>query len=321
VRYGTKRSHTRGSLLLLTCLAVTGLSAALGGCAPARASAGLSARQAGTPSVVSSPVRVAHTSLGSVGYRIVGSGPPLVMITGYSATMEDWDPTLVDALARHYRVIVFDNAGIGRTQQLPGPLTIDAMARQTSALIDTLRLSRPDVLGWSMGGTIAQALAVLDPSQVRRLVLCATFPGTGHVAIPTQSVQADLNGNPQQVAEVLFPANQASAYDAYIEAISGYPPAPAAPAAVSAAQGRAVSQWWAGDDSAGRRISTVSIPTLVAGGTADQVDPVANDHALARLIPGAKLVLYPDAAHAFLFQDATQFAAAVESFLKAANKA
>lgn len=105
---------------------------------------------------------------------------------GYGWTMEGWDPRLVHALARHNRVVMFDNAGIGHTQPLPGELTatltIDAMADQTSALIDTLGLGRPDVLGWSMGGMIAQALAVLHPAQVRRLVLCATFPGTGAVS-------------------------------------------------------------------------------------------------------------------------------------------
>ena len=136
----------------------------------------------GTASVVSALVRIAHTRLGAVGYRVVGSGPPLVLIMGYAGTMEVWDPRLVHALARHNRVV---HAGIGRTQPLPGEqtatLTIDAMADQTSALIDALGLGRPDVLGWSMGGMIAQALAVLHPSQVRRLVLCATFPGTGTV--------------------------------------------------------------------------------------------------------------------------------------------
>jgi pimeloyl-ACP methyl ester carboxylesterase len=80
---------------------------------------------------------------------------------------------------------MFDNSGVGRTQQLPAPLTIDAMADQTSALIDTLGLGRPDVLGWSMGGMIAQALAVLHPAQVRRLVLCATYPGTGAAVVPS----------------------------------------------------------------------------------------------------------------------------------------
>jgi hypothetical protein len=82
--------------------------------------------------------------------------------------MEGWDPRLVHALTRHNRVVMFANSGVGRTQQLPAPLTIDAMADQTSALINTLGLGRPDVLGWSMGGMIAQALAVLHPAQVRR---------------------------------------------------------------------------------------------------------------------------------------------------------
>jgi pimeloyl-ACP methyl ester carboxylesterase len=145
-------------------------------------------RQAGTPSIVSSPVRVAYTSVGTVDHRGVGSGPPLVMIMGYATAMGYWGPRFVDALARHYRVVISDNAGMGATQQLPGPLTIDAMARQTGALIDTLRLSRPAVLGWSMGGMIAQALAVLDPSEVRRLVLCATFPGTGAV-VPSATAE------------------------------------------------------------------------------------------------------------------------------------
>src|SRR5690349_22714269 len=87
---------------------------------------------AATTSVVSAPVRVAHTRLGAVGYRVIGSGPPLILIMGYGWTMEDWDPRLVHALAQHNRVVMFDNAGVGRTQPLPGEqtatLTIDAMA-------------------------------------------------------------------------------------------------------------------------------------------------------------------------------------------------
>jgi len=304
MRYSAKSGRARASLLLVTCLAVAGLVFAL--------SAALPSGRAGAPSVVLAPTRVAHTSLGNVGYRIVGSGPPLVMIMGYPFTMEDWEPRLVDTLARHYRVVIFDNAGIGDTRQLPGPLTIDAMARQTGALIHTLRLSRPDVLGWSMGGMIAQALAVLDPSQVRRLVLCATFPGTG-ATVPSATYTALTSAREEQA--VLFPPNQASAWDAFVAATSGYPPAAAPSAAVLAEDRRAVTQWWTGNDPAGRRTAAISAPTLIADGTADWVDPVANDRALARLIRSSRLVLYPDAAHAFLFQDATRFAAEVESFL------
>jgi pimeloyl-ACP methyl ester carboxylesterase len=98
--------------------------------------------------------------------------------------MEGWDPRLVYALALHHRVVMFDNSGVGRTQELPQPFSIDAMADQTSALITALGLGRPDVLGWSMGGMIAQALAVLHPAQVRRLVLCATYPATARRLCP-----------------------------------------------------------------------------------------------------------------------------------------
>ena len=111
---------------------------------------------------------------------MIGSGPSLVLIMGYGGTMQTWDPRFVNTLAMHNQVVIFDNAGIGDTQALPAPLTIDAMADQTSALISALGLGRTDVLGWSMGGMIAQALAVRHPAQVRRLVLCATFPGGRH---------------------------------------------------------------------------------------------------------------------------------------------
>src|SRR6185437_11281304 len=160
----------------------------------------------GARAVVSAPVRVAHTRLGAVGYRVVGTGPPLVLIMGYGWTMEGWDPRLVHALARQNRVVMFDNSGVGRTQELPPPLTIDAMADQTSALIDTLGLGRPDVLGWSMGGMIAQALAVLHPAQVGRLVLCATYPGTGAAVVPSVTARQ---------ASSDFPANQVKAYTAF----------------------------------------------------------------------------------------------------------
>jgi pimeloyl-ACP methyl ester carboxylesterase len=129
--------------------------------------------------ILTAPAQVARTTAGDVGYREVGTGSPLLLITGFSATMDDWAPSFVDALAAHHRVVVFDNAGVGETAALPGPLTISAMAGQTSALISALRLGRPAVLGWSMGGMIAQALAVQHPGQVSQLVLAATQAGTG----------------------------------------------------------------------------------------------------------------------------------------------
>jgi pimeloyl-ACP methyl ester carboxylesterase len=265
-------------------------------------------------SVTSTPVQTADTKLGPVGYRSLGSGPPLVLVTGYSGTMEGWDRRFVDALAEHHRVVLLDNAGIGETAPLE-KLTIDRMADQTSALIDTLGLKRADVLGWSMGSMIAQALAVLHPAQVRRLVLCASFPGNGTAVRPAQSaIDALESGSGAKVMSDLFPTDQTSAQNSYLAAISSWPPGPTVPAGVLAAQRHAVDRWWAGTDPAGARTADIAAPTLVADGAEDPLDPVANSHVLTTQIPGTRLVLYPDAAHAFLFQTPA-FLARLESFL------
>jgi pimeloyl-ACP methyl ester carboxylesterase/type II secretory pathway pseudopilin PulG len=278
--------------------------------AVAKATTGSTAPVPDSVSIASVPVRTVHTALGTVAYRTIGAGPALVMINGWSGTMEGWDPLLVDALAEHYRVVTFDNAGIGHTQNLPAPLSIDAMADQTGAFIHALHLGRADVLAWSMGTTIAQALAVLHPSEVGALVLCAPYPGNGAAVLPARSI-LDATSDPT----ALFPANQVDAEIAYEVAISAYPKAPPAPQAIDNAQLKAVDQWWAGGEPAGRLVAKIAVPTLVADGTADRLDPVANAHLLARLIPGATLKLYPGAGHAFLFQDETAFAVLVASFL------
>jgi pimeloyl-ACP methyl ester carboxylesterase len=268
-----------------------------------------------TVSITSVPVRTVATKLGTVAYRVIGNGPPLVLIMGYGGTMETWDPRVVNALAQRYRVVIFDNAGLGETQALAAPLSIDAMANQTSALITALGLGRPDVLGWSMGTMIAQALAVLHPDQVDRLVLCASYPGDGTTVRPAQQAVNALNQGGQQALAVLFPADQTAARNAYLAATSSYPAAPAVPADVVAAQGHAIDAWWAGQDPAGARTASITAPTFIADGAVDQLDPAVNSRTLAGLIPGAKLTLFPDAGHAFLFQDQAAFVPQVESFL------
>jgi len=100
--------------------------------------------------------------------------------------------------------------------------------------------------------------------------------------------RALAGGNPDRQP---FPADQVNAYNAFTAAISEYPAAPAAPADAKTAQAAAVTAWWDGTDATGRKIARISVPTLIAGGTDDRLDPVANDHTLARLIPGPRLVL------------------------------
>ena len=267
--------------------------------------------------VVDAPVKVAHTAAGPVGYREVGAGSPLLLITGFGASIDSWQPAFVAALAADHQVVALDNAGVGQTAGLPAPVSITAMANQTSALISTLRLGRVAVLGWSMGGMIAQALAVLHPAQVSRLVLAATQPGTGHARpVPAAAAAAVVSSNPAELLAVLFPPSAAAAARAYVAGILRYPDYYQAPRNAVATQSLAVQTWIAGDDGAGPRFGQVRLPVLVADGTLDQLDPSPNDRALAASVPGAKLLLYPGAGHAFLFQDAASFLPAVERFLR-----
>jgi pimeloyl-ACP methyl ester carboxylesterase len=238
---------------------------------------------------------------------------------GLSGSMDFWQPIFVATLAEQHRVVLLDNAGVGDTATLAAPLTITEMANQTSALITTLRLGRTAVLGWSMGGMIAQALAVLHPAQVSRLILAATQPGTGKsLPIPAAAAAAVASPNSGAALSVLFPASAAAAAQAYVAGILSYPGFYRAPRAVVADQGLAVQRWVAGQDPAGRRLAEIRLPTLVADGTADQLNPVANDRSLAGSVPGSKLILYPGAGHGFLFQDLPTFLPAVERFLSAA---
>jgi pimeloyl-ACP methyl ester carboxylesterase len=284
--------------------------------AVAKATTGSTAPIPNTVSITSAPVQTASTSLGTVAYRTIGNGSPLLLITGYSGTMESWAPGFVDSLAEHHRVVLIDNAGVGETQALAAPLTIDAMADQTSALITKLHLGPTDVLGWSMGSMIAQALAVRHPNQVRRLVLCASYPGNGTVVRPSRAeLNAFESGQPQKVMAALFPADQAGAQSTYLAAISSYPTSPPAPANVVAVQKQAVDAWWNGTDPAGTKPATITAPTLIADGRDDRLDPTANSYALAKLIPHARLQLYRDAGHAFVFQDQATLVPLIETFL------
>lgn len=273
---------------------------------------------AASAGITTVPVAVAHTSDGQVGYRQIGTGSPLLLIMGLGGSIDAWQPSFVNALANHFRVIMFDNAGIGRTSALPSPLTPTAMAAQTSAFITALGLGRVDVLGWSLGGMVAQALAVQHSTQVDHLILAATQPGTGHaVPIPPAAAADAVSSNPANVLSVLFPSGQSSAEQQYVAGILSYPGYYLAPRGVLTSQSTAVASWLGGSDRSGLKTSAIKAPTLVADGNDDALDPESNDQMLAGTIPGAQLVIYPGAGHGFLFQDSSAFVPRVEAFLHA----
>lgn len=129
-------------------------------------------------------------------------------------------------------------------------------------------------------------------------------------------MQAALDsGNAAAIVNLLFPANQVAAIKRYIIGFRTYPDYYTASPAVRAEQQTAVDQWFAGDDASGRRPDEIRTPTLVIDGTEDTLDPASNDAMLARLIHGARLILYPDAGHGFMFQDAGRFVSELRSFL------
>jgi pimeloyl-ACP methyl ester carboxylesterase len=313
--FARRAAATVAALALATVSGASFASAAAGGGSDTGTSRAAAAAQ--PANILNAPTLVAHTALGDVGYREVGAGSPIVLITGYSASMDNWAPSFLDALAAHHRVVVFDNAGVGETAPLPGTLTVSGMADQTSALISALRLHRPTVLGWSMGGMIAQALAVRHPDQVGRLVLSATQAGDGRSLPVPAAAAADLNSpNPLVVLSVLFPADQSAAEQAYLVGILEYPSLYSASDAVRAEQTSAIDQWLAGKDPAGREVGRVRTPILIADGAQDALDPAPNARILAQAVHGAPVLLFPDAGHAFLFQDAAQFVPILDRFAR-----
>jgi pimeloyl-ACP methyl ester carboxylesterase len=270
-----------------------------------------------------SAYRFARVPGARIGYREAGRGRPLVLIAGFTLTAAEWDPALVARLAAHRRVIVFDNRGVATSTGSLNGLTITRMATDTVRLIRRLGLERPDVLGWSMGGYIAQELALRHPRRVRRLILAGTDPGGVQAVQPAADVLAVLNDpstTPAQLLPILFPAERRNAGLAWFRRIatqSGLLPTsltvtPAATAAQALACGR---RWAARGKGTWSRLPRLHLPVLVADGADDVVVPPANARKLARRIAGARLRIYRGAGHAFLIQDRARFAKLVAAFL------
>ena len=219
-------------------------------------------------------------------------------------------------------MITFDNAGIRRSTLGSAPLTISKMADTTAALIRALKLKRADVLGWSMGGMIAQSLARRHPRLLRRLVLCATAPGDGHGTIPDPSALRELSDtSPSAGMGLLFPPGQDAIAGDYIRGIVAYPNfMPRAPADVITLQFGASGTWLSGRDSSGLNPGRLKLPVLIGAGELDRALPVANKRHLARVIPNARLKVYADAAHGFFIQHRRDFLRRVLRFLGNARR-
>ena len=257
----------------------------------------------------------------------IGSGSPLVLLNGTASPMSEWDPALLGALASQRRVIVFDYPGLGQSGPAPDSWTFDHAADWIDAWLGAIEPAGPvDVLGWSMGGFIAQRLAVRHPERIHRLVLAATNPGGDATVLGPRWVQeADSSGSLAGYLSTNYPPDGRTAGERFLTRLenavsSGRYPEAEVPTRTRRAMVRAEDPWLRGDTNLAE-LGTLALPTLVITGRADIITPVANSRVLARAIPGARLVLMPDAGHSFLFQRPRQAAAMISRFLSGPSTA
>lgn len=260
----------------------------------------------------------------SVGYREGGSGdgPPLVLIMGYGGAMYEWDPALLERLADQRRVVVFDNRGVATTSGPTAGMTIETMADDTAGLIEALDLGRVDLLGWSMGGNIAQEVALRHPEVVNRLILSATDPGGPKAVQPSAAVLELLESAKEaDLIKAIFPQTRAgkSAAKSYLTRVGAQPGLQASYFEISPetirAQIAAEDAWSDPGGGAYASLGQITQPTLVLGGALDRVELPVNSRIIAGRIPSSLLKLYPGAGHAFMYQYPALVAKNVGAFL------
>jgi pimeloyl-ACP methyl ester carboxylesterase len=256
-------------------------------------------------------------------YREIGTSTvPLVLLQHFRGNLENWDPQLVDALASRRRVVAFDNVGVGATTGTT-PDTIEQMARDAIAFIAALDAPRVDILGFSIGSFVAQEIALTRPDLVRRLVLASSAPRGGSGMHGWAPEVIDAVGQPQPdptgYLDVFFTSSSASrqAGQAVLGRIYGRTSDVDAPTtwATRQAQYDAVCDWGIPNHAALQRVSAIGQPVFIANGDSDPMILPHFSYLLAGLIPQASVKIYPDAAHGFLFQHASEFAADVADFL------
>jgi len=254
-----------------------------------------------------------------VSYRAMGSGQPLLLITGYSATMDMWDPVMLKELSSRYRVIVFDNRGVGKTTASEKPFTIELFAEDTVGLMDALKIKKAHVLGWSMGSFIATEVSLRHPDRVGKLILYGGNCGWQNKEVVQAAPEVmnsltNLSGTPGErslrLVRVLFPAKWLQDHPDFLKGL----PRPKEPvsSATIARQGQAMGAW---TGTCGR-MGEIAQPTLVITGKEDVVVPPANALLLVSRIPGSWLIRMPGG-HANMYQYPESFSRALLTFLEA----
>jgi pimeloyl-ACP methyl ester carboxylesterase len=261
-------------------------------------------------------------------YRATGASDatPLVALQHFRGNLDNWDPALIDALARRRRVITFDNRGVAASGGTT-PSTIAQMALDAIDFIDALGVGEVDLLGFSIGSFVAQEVALVRPSIVRNVVLASSAPQGASGMHGWAPEVIDAVGKPETSGEeyisVFFTDSEASraAGQQVAGRVFGARKVDRdAPTSwqTRLAQYDAVCAWGQPNHSQLERVSAIDKPVFVANGDSDPMILPRYSYLLAGLIPDARLKIYPDSAHGFLFQHHAEFAADVDAFLAGA---
>ena len=250
-------------------------------------------------------------------YRIYGDGYPLVMIMGYGSTMRLWDPILIRSLSTYYKLIIFDNRGMGNTETGQRPFSIEQFADDTAGLMDALDIQQAHVLGWSMGGLIAEEVALRYPGKVNKLILYAAHCNANLFPSAPEVIQklTDMLGSPQErgmrFISTLFPPDWLRSNQERIKEIF-YRPLGSIPPETMNKQSMAIGKWKGCCD----RLGEIKNSTLIITGADDILVPPQNAHYLAEKVLNARLVSYENGGHGLMFQYPEKFSEKVIEFLK-----
>ena len=253
-------------------------------------------------------------------HEIHGDGFPILLIRGLSSDVYRWPPSFVNEISRFFKVVLFDNRGAGRTDKPDIEYSIKMMADDTIGLMNALNLEKVNVLGYSMGGSIAQEIVLNYPERINKLILCGAGSSGPNAKVATAEVinllTFDRKGmTPEQVLRktlpILFPENFIESHpeeiDEYVRRATLAP----IPAHSYQRQLEAIAKY-----ESYSRLKNIETPTLIISGKKDILVPYQNSEVLAENISGAKLSLLDEVGHAMFTQKPILLAKVINHFLK-----
>jgi pimeloyl-ACP methyl ester carboxylesterase len=280
----------------------------------------------GEASAITAPTQFIETRLETYAYRRFGGGsaPPLVFLQHFTGTLDNWDPAVTDGLAGGREVILFESAGVGRSTG-EVPTTVEGMAAHLLAFADALGLVQIDLLGFSLGGMVAQRVALERPSLVRRMLLVGTAPAGGEDIMHLEKPELSrILGDPslsgyQVLVKLFFTRSESSqaAGQAFVTRLAARTAdrEPVSGPKVAQAQIAAFRAWERVEGERFGELGLITQPCLVVNGKLDTMIPVRNSYLLAEHLPDAILLIYPDAGHGSLFQFHNSFVQHARLFL------